>query len=127
MVITFGGEMLGVLGLLGAGVGVGVWLDPATGEAGPYLYLLAGTGIGAYAGGIVELGAYRDREAFRGRAIEAGAAGGAVASFGVNASVGRKRLVSGAAADLGLGGGFGAWLLASFTWPIALRGARAAT
>jgi hypothetical protein len=116
MVITLGGEALGVFGLWGAGVGVGVWIDAKTLELGPYVYFLAGAGLGAYAGGVLELGAYHDREAFRGRAMEVGAASGKLASLGANASVDRRNLVSGVAADVGLGGGLGAWLLGSVTW-----------
>jgi hypothetical protein len=68
VIVTVGGEVLGVFGVLGMGVGGGVWLDPRTFESGPYAYLLAGAGIGAYAGTVLELGVYADREALRGRA-----------------------------------------------------------
>jgi hypothetical protein len=117
VIITLSAEVVGVAGLLGAGVGAGVWIDTDTRETGPFLYLLLGTGVGAFAGGVLEVGAYRDRDALRGRALEVGVAGGTIASAGLNTSVSfHKPIVAGAAANVGFGGGFCGWALASITW-----------
>jgi hypothetical protein len=127
MILTIGGEALGVLGIVGGGVGVGLWFDTATRRFGPYVYGLAGGGLGAFGGGVIELGVYRDMEAFAGPGLEVGAASGSLMSIGANASYTStgnpttQRRPVGVALDVGVGGGVGTWALGSRTYA---RGSR---
>ena len=110
MVFTVGLEWVAVLGLGGAGGGVGVYLDTERFTVGPYAYALAGAGFGAYGGGVVELGVYRSMRALRGLSLEVGGAGAGATSYGLSVSLARRG-AAGAAASVGVGAGLAAWAL----------------
>jgi hypothetical protein len=115
MLITVGGESIGVMGQVGAGLGVGIWVDTEKREAGPYLYVLGGGGWGVYGGSALEVGVYRDHAAFKGHALEIGMAGGEPLSYGGNASLDRWWLPEGLTGSVGVGSGVAAWILGSVT------------